>query len=573
MTQTTIDNLCNTAKQRYDSSILAKGMPPATHEWHLRRFEHGWGLADEIESRFGTLVGTRILDLGASFGGDIAAMHARGAYAIGADLLDHDYSTLQQTLDPDRMGLNFLRFDCTAPWPLATASFDVVISLGVLEFVQQRDLFFAELTRVLKLEGIAILRTPLALPGIWHDAHYQLPLVSLLPPRLRRWVAERLFHRPCRFKLSTHNYFSSRAIERYARRHGLDATPTKYATSSIMARAKQWPLANAWQRLIRTVAADYILLTRSHKQHPQSRPTAGRTVALPSIHGAVPNTSAARRLDFTDNKGASPTGMQRLTAARIGVTPNDLQRVSRVKRADPQRSGWSVRMQHDFGYFSPEDHYEALVAKLIQPGTRWLDVGCGRHIFPSNPALARTLAQRCALLVGVDPSDAIDDNPYVHRKVKQPIEDYQADGPFDVITLRMVAEHIEDPRTTVASLARLTRPGSQVIVYTVNKWSPVTMVTQLTPFASHHRLKSLIWEGSAPEDTFPVQCRMNTRRRLAGLFRAAGFQERHFAKVDDCRTFAGFRRMHFVELSCRTLLRRCGLTYPEYCLLAAYERC
>ncbi len=39
----------------------------------------------------------------------------------------------------------------------------------------------------------------------------------------------------------------------------------------------------------------------------------------------------------------------------------------------------------DYGYFTPDDHYEALVGKLLTDGADWCDVGCGRNIFPENP--------------------------------------------------------------------------------------------------------------------------------------------------------------------------------------------
>ena len=91
-----------------------------------------------------------------------------------------------------------------------------------------------------------------------------------------------------------------------------------------------------------------------------------------------------------------------------------------------------------------------------------------------------------------------------------------------------------------------------MVICTVDKWSPVPVVTRLTPFGAHHHLKKLIRE-STKEDTFPVAYRMNTRQQLARILNAAGFRECRFAKVDDCRTLGGFRWPRFLELSCRTL--------------------
>lgn len=253
------------------------------------------------------------------------------------------------------------------------------------------------------------------------------------------------------------------------------------------------------------------------------------------------------------------------------LTRADLDWAFHLKHHDLARGGWSPQMQRAFDYFNPDDHYEALVAKLVQPDTRWLDVGCGRSPFPNHPRLAETLAARCRLLVGVDPSDTLDDNTYIHAAIKRPIEDFQTDDPFDLVTLRMVAEHIENPERMMRSLVGATRPGSKVVVYTVNKWSPVPLATRLVPFPFHHPLKNLVWDVD-DNDTFPTHYRLNTRRALTRSFSAAGFTECFFTHLDDCRTFGGFRHLRRMELRCRAVLHRLGLRHPESCLLAVFNR-
>jgi len=229
-------------------------------------------------------------------------------------------------------------------------------------------------------------------------------------------------------------------------------------------------------------------------------------------------------------------------------------------------------MRRRFGYYTPDDVYEGLLAQLVQEGMAWMDVGGGRDVFPQNPRLARLLASRCRLLVGVDPSDNIADNPYVHQRVKSTIEDYQSDQTFDLATLRMVAEHISRPAAAIAALARLVKPGGRVIVYTVNLWSPVALVSWLVPFSFHHSIKSLLWR-TTEKDSFPVAYAMNTRRRLGQLFAQGGFREVSFAYLDDCRLFHRFRLLSLVETGLWKALRAVGLRYPENCLLGVYERC
>jgi 2-polyprenyl-3-methyl-5-hydroxy-6-metoxy-1,4-benzoquinol methylase len=158
-----------------------------------------------------------------------------------------------------------------------------------------------------------------------------------------------------------------------------------------------------------------------------------------------------------------------------GPTRADLEYVFQLKHGSPMSTGWRPRYDFQAGYVTPDDYYEALVATLITKGCRWLDVGCGRDIFPSNRVLAQQLSARCDLLVGVDPDETINENSFVHVKVQADITDFHWQDCFDVITLRMVAEHIADPSAALQSLVRLTAPGGRVVVYTVNS-GPLAVV-------------------------------------------------------------------------------------------------
>lgn len=241
------------------------------------------------------------------------------------------------------------------------------------------------------------------------------------------------------------------------------------------------------------------------------------------------------------------------------------------KYGEPESTGWSPRQRSRFGYYLPADRYEALVQKLVFEGCAWVDVGGGHDIFPENPELARTLVSRSSLAVAVDPSDNIEQNEFVHRRSKCLIEDYETDERFDLATLRMVAEHVSDPATVLKSLHRLLRPGGVAVVFTVNKWSPISLISRWTPFRLHHIIKKLFW-GGEEEDTFPVEYKMNRRKTLRRLFEQHGFREAAFAHLDDLAMFGRFRWLNFAELSVWKLLRWFGLRYPENCLLGVYER-
>lgn len=246
-------------RARFTAVIDAGNPTPAARRWRLGVFERGLRLAKELESRFGPLRGRRVLDVGAAYGGDVVAFCARGADCVGADLLDYQYDRLCETLQAGD-ALRFERFDCTRPWPLADASFDVVLALSVLELVPDLDAFFAELFRVLRPGGIGVVETATVVRMARCDPLYKLPLVGMLPTRVRVWIAERFFQRHYEFPVAPHTFWSARTFVRFARRHGYTVEPCKFADSPLMARLDRWPLRRVWQALARWLAFDFVLL-------------------------------------------------------------------------------------------------------------------------------------------------------------------------------------------------------------------------------------------------------------------------------------------------------------------------
>ena len=253
------------------------------------------------------------------------------------------------------------------------------------------------------------------------------------------------------------------------------------------------------------------------------------------------------------------------------LTEDRVARITAAKYGDLAAAGWGPRLRSAFGYFTPDDWYEACLDALVGPQTRWLDVGCGRDIVPFSPIGSRALADRCELLTGIDPSDNIDHNPFLDVAVKSRLEDYRAARPFDLITLRMVAEHITEPGRAVAALQRLCAPGGAVLIYTVDKWSPVSLLAACTPMSFHHRAKNILWE-SEERDSFPTIFLMNTRGVLRDLMASAGFQEESFMALSDTRTTNRFRPLNVMELLLWRALRAIGMNYPEQCLLGLYKK-
>jgi SAM-dependent methyltransferase len=246
-------------RARFQRAIDAGQPAPAARAWRCGRFERGLKIADELELRLGSLMGKRILDVGAAHGGDVVALCARGATCVGADKFDYGYDRLKSLVAVGKR-LDFRLYDCTAAWPFADKSFDVVLCLAVIEHVDDLAHFFAELLRVVKPGGLVVLETATALRNTRRDNLYHLPLISLLPTPLRRLIGETVFRRHYPFHVSRHTFYAAGKFKRLAARHGFAAAPCKYADSRLAARVARWPVARLWRFLLCHFAFDFILI-------------------------------------------------------------------------------------------------------------------------------------------------------------------------------------------------------------------------------------------------------------------------------------------------------------------------
>jgi 2-polyprenyl-6-hydroxyphenyl methylase/3-demethylubiquinone-9 3-methyltransferase len=106
-------------------------------------------------------------------------------------------------------------------------------------------------------------------------------------------------------------------------------------------------------------------------------------------------------------------------------------------------------------------------------GRRVLDVGCGGGI------LSESMAKRGAHVLGIDLAPAAlqvaelhaleSDAVVAYRKISSEELALEVPGAFDVVTCMEMLEHVPDPVSVLASLAKLVRPGGDVFVSTINR--------------------------------------------------------------------------------------------------------
>ena len=257
--------------------------------------------------------------------------------------------------------------------------------------------------------------------------------------------------------------------------------------------------------------------------------------------------------------------------ALFKISKKDLYNVFLLKYGSHEKTGWGPRQRLQYGYYQPADYYESLITKLVAHNTFWLDVGGGGNLFPHNIKSSDFLSKKAAFIVGVDPSDNIKSNPFIDDYSQCFIEEYQSKKKFDLVTLRMVAEHIEYPEKVIAALYKLLKKDGVVVIFTVNRWSPATIISRLLPFKLHYPIKKFFFRGEE-KDTFPTVYKMNTRKQLKNLFEKSGFKKELFSYIDDCCTFNRFKLLNNIELIFWKIIKFLGVPYPENCILAVYRK-
>ncbi|MEM9347054.1 MAG: methyltransferase domain-containing protein [Planctomycetota bacterium] len=198
--------------------------------------------------------------------------------------------------------------------------------------------------------------------------------------------------------------------------------------------------------------------------------------------------------------------------------------------------------------------------EAVKPGIRWLDIGCGRQVFPpwiqNHLAIENRIVTRAGEFVGVDPdAESLANNklPMVkHHGSADRIP--EPDSSFDLITANMVFEHIEDPGRVLNEVNRLLKPGGTFLMHTPNALYPVTLAAAAVPF----RLRQYItaWLERRPVITvYPTWYRVNRCSTIRKLASENGLDIVELKRTEDSPETIGLGPLVVFELSLIALTR------------------
>jgi SAM-dependent methyltransferase len=138
----------------------------------------------------------------------------------------------------------------------------------------------------------------------------------------------------------------------------------------------------------------------------------------------------------------------------------------------------------------------------VEPGGRWLDVGCGAGALTAE------------ILAGASPAsvDAVDPSGAFVAYARERIPDYRArfrvgdaqalefdDGSFDAVVSGLVLNFVADPGRAALELARVTHPGGTIAAYV---WD----------YAGEMQLMRRFWDAAAELD--PAAAELDEGRRF-----------------------------------------------------------
>lgn len=212
---------------------------------------------------------------------------------------------------------------------------------------------------------------------------------------------------------------------------------------------------------------------------------------------------------------------------------------------------------------------DALIAGAMYGDACVLDIGCSR----GDPDLPSMYTGRRTIGADVD-LPGLRANHLATACVLAGARNLPfANGSFDLVVCKWVAEHLEDPALEFRECARVLRPGGVLVLLTPNAWSFFTLLSRMIPYRLKQIFKGRLFAGHE-EDTFRTWYRANSRAQLDLLMHRAGLGPRSFRLLPGMWTFFIFSEplARFVRGCERLQLKIPGLRAATTYILAAYEK-
>lgn len=166
------------------------------------------------------------------------------------------------------------------------------------------------------------------------------------------------------------------------------------------------------------------------------------------------------------------------------------------------------------GFRNAGEQFRDIVAGLVTPEARLLDLGCGRTSLAAEPL------RRAKRTVGVDLS--LPDLQQTHALDDAIMADGEelpfVDNSFDLVVSQWAVEHFRHPGLVFAQFARTQRTGGSCVLFTTNALNYVPLLSRLLTGKSQSGLIARFLRRPSRE-SFPTFYRASTAAQIESFCR------------------------------------------------------
>ncbi len=193
-----------------------------------------------------------------------------------------------------------------------------------------------------------------------------------------------------------------------------------------------------------------------------------------------------------------------------------------------------------------------MIREHLTDGGVLVDVGCGsggHEVFNYRATAMRS--------IGLDVDPSVADNELAHHRAagdggQMPVRSSVA----DVVVSQEVLEHLRDPGAFFREASRVLKPGGVLLLMTPNLWSPVSVLSRVTPLWFHKWAYTRL-VNSPDTKVFATYYRANSPRRLRRLGAEGGLEQVEMRLFEGTPGYGVFSTiLTYAELSWAAALRR-----------------
>ncbi len=177
-----------------------------------------------------------------------------------------------------------------------------------------------------------------------------------------------------------------------------------------------------------------------------------------------------------------------------------------------------------------KSHYvyrDILLQNLLENnGGVWFDAGGGYNTGLNKEDYK--LLKNIKLISSDRDEESLRKNKFADKLINCDLEKIPLkDNSVDIISLRMVAEHLENPEEVLKELSRILKIGGKLMIYTPNINNYLNFIAKHFPNFYKEKIKKKMWQMEE-EDIYPGYYLLNRRDKIKSALKKYNLKEKKF---------------------------------------------